>query len=421
MTAAATPASEPAPQRREDRVPGALAYYTDVLKLTVTPIHVPVWIQEGEGASASGECSCGDPYTLDQYGFVDKSQPNTCTSPGKHPVKLGFASNPDCQATTSADATTLWREAAGSQWPIAVYNVGVVTGKGTGLVVIDVDVRSQGLESMALLEHALSELGVTWRLTNTFSYFTSGAASGRGYHLYFKTDRDDDQLWRSLRLLGENILPGVELKWKRGMVVAAPSLHASGAVYELQNTTEVAELNQERLDDLTRAVAVAKGAPVQSTGTLNAPRSVADLFHSAGGATAMRTWHEAAEDAALTVNSNSGRWVREVEYLFMSGSPIRTYGPGEHEQSLRPMFAAAVNLFPPHEDIEQDILDNLDANRSWLPPIYAMIFQAIDEAVTKPLPWSQQGHQGSDLENFIGLGRYALREEIQKRRRQLSR
>lgn len=122
-----------------------------------------------------------------------------CTSPAKHPRTLHGLHD----ATTDAEAIRRWWRL----WPGA--NVGITTG--AGLVVLDVDPRHGGDQSLHDLEEAHG-----WIRTLT------ARTGGGGLHLYLAGD-----------LLARNgFLPGLDLKAAGGYVVAPPSLHASGHRYE---------------------------------------------------------------------------------------------------------------------------------------------------------------------------------------------
>ena len=76
--------------------------------------------------SETGGCTCGA----------------ECSSPAKHPR------NPHGLSEASTDATTIqgWWD----QWPNS--NIGIATGQASGLLVVDVDRKSGGLESWASLQ-----------------------------------------------------------------------------------------------------------------------------------------------------------------------------------------------------------------------------------------------------------------------------
>jgi hypothetical protein len=99
------------------------------------------------------------------------------------------------------------------RWPSA--NVGLVTGRISGIVVLDVDPRHGGLESLAGLE---AEHGP---LPRTVEALTGGG----GRHIYFA--HSGAELANRV-----NLRPGIDLRADGGCVVAPPSLHRSGHRYE---------------------------------------------------------------------------------------------------------------------------------------------------------------------------------------------
>lgn len=145
----------------------------------VFPLHTPV----GNG------CSCASPQ---------------CGNPGKHPrTRNGFKD----ASTDPATITQWWTD-----WPGA--NVGLVTGPASGLLVLDVDPRNRGDET---LDELIRQVG---RLPDTPEVMTGGG----GRHFFF---RWDDALATCRKGLGA----GLDVKGAGGYVVAAPSLHASGRHY----------------------------------------------------------------------------------------------------------------------------------------------------------------------------------------------
>lgn len=103
----------------------------------------------------------------------------------------------------------------GSMWDLQPdANIGIATGQG--LVVLDVDPRNGGDESLAKLERKLGPLPEPTVLTG-----------GGGRHWYFRTDHDFG--------CGK-LLPGVDVKGHGGQVVAPPSIHPeSGRAYGFVN------------------------------------------------------------------------------------------------------------------------------------------------------------------------------------------
>ena len=135
---------------------------------------------------------------------------SSCPSPGKHPrVRHG-------SKDASSDPFTVcqwW-----SQWPNA--NIGIATGSVSNLLVVDVDLRHGGEES--------------WRSffqQNQLGHTLTALTGGGGFHLYYKLD--GKQLGNKT-----NVLPGVDIRGEGGYVVAPPSLHASGEIYDWKEGLE---------------------------------------------------------------------------------------------------------------------------------------------------------------------------------------
>ena len=121
----------------------------------------------------------------------------------KHPrVKGGFKA-----ATTDARQIEEWFR----KWPNA--NLGIATGAVSGLVVIDID----GADGLATLQALVAQHGVLPR--------TAIVKTARGWHLYFAMPATCTPIPCSTG----NCL---DVRADGGYVVAPPSLHASGHVYQ---------------------------------------------------------------------------------------------------------------------------------------------------------------------------------------------
>ena len=94
------------------------------------------------------------------------------------------------------------------------YNVAIVTGELSGLVVVDVDPRHGGKESLRELEHEHGALPET----------VESMTGGGGRHVYFSHPGGDVPN-------RTNIEPGIDLRGDGGCVVAPPSVHPSGKRY----------------------------------------------------------------------------------------------------------------------------------------------------------------------------------------------
>ena len=98
-------------------------------------------------------------------------------------------------------------------WPDA--NVGIVTGQLSGLVVVDVDVRHGGAESLAATEREHGPLPRT----------AECATGGGGRHIYFA--HPGGTVPNRVALA-----PGIDVRGDGGCVVAPPSVHPTGRPYQ---------------------------------------------------------------------------------------------------------------------------------------------------------------------------------------------
>jgi hypothetical protein len=99
-----------------------------------------------------------------------------------------------------------------ARWPDA--GVGIVTGRVSGLLVVDVDPRHGGAETLAALERDHGPLPTS----------VEAETGGGGRHLYFAHPGGAVR-----NRVG--LAPGIDLRGDGGMVVAPPSIHPSGRGY----------------------------------------------------------------------------------------------------------------------------------------------------------------------------------------------
>lgn len=154
----------------------ALAYAD--LGFPVLPIW---WVRDGR-------CGCGNPQ---------------CSSPGKHPWGR-YAPRGLLDATRDSAVIRSWF--ANEHVP----NIAIRTGRESGLVVVDVDPRNGGNESL----ESLGDLPQT----------ATVATGGDGRHFIY---RCSEPLKGGAHKLG----PGIDVKAEGGYIVAPPSNHVSGGSY----------------------------------------------------------------------------------------------------------------------------------------------------------------------------------------------
>ena len=137
-----------------------------------------------------GRCSCGRA---------------DCPSPGKHPQTAHGLKD------ASRDPNTL--RAWWVRWSDA--NIGILTGNPSGLLVVDVDPRSGGDDTLADLEARHGPLPET----------VEALTGGGGRHVFFK--HPGFHVKARTNALGD----GLDIKGDGGYVVASPSVHISGRPY----------------------------------------------------------------------------------------------------------------------------------------------------------------------------------------------
>lgn len=127
-----------------------------------------------------------------------------CSSIGKHPrTRRGVK-----DASKSQDTIRAWWE----KWPDA--NLGLATGKISGIVVLDVDRRHGGIDSLRKIENKYGSVPDGPRVLT----------GGGGTHLYFRYPGRDIR-----NRIG--IFPGIDVRGDGAFVVAPASVHASGEQY----------------------------------------------------------------------------------------------------------------------------------------------------------------------------------------------
>ena len=145
---------------------------------SIVPMHSPV----------DGRCSCGR---------------RDCVAVAKHP-RVSWEARVQV-AATEHEVEEWWR-----RWPNA--NIGIVTGRVSGIVAVDVDPRSGGDSALRGLEERWGALPATPEVR----------IGGGGRHLWFSCNQE---------LPSTILAPGLELKAERSVVTAPPSVHATGHRY----------------------------------------------------------------------------------------------------------------------------------------------------------------------------------------------
>ena len=152
---------------------------------------VPVW------RPRNGVCTC--------------RKRDQCRRPGKHArTPHGWK-----DATTDPKKIRTWK------WQTA--NIGIATGRESGLLVINVDPRNHGLDSIKELQGKLGKLPPGPRVQT----------GGGGWHVYLRHPPGPVRKTSGM--------PGIDIKTDGGFVVAPPSAHISGDAYKWRVTLEEAQ------------------------------------------------------------------------------------------------------------------------------------------------------------------------------------
>jgi putative DNA primase/helicase len=133
-----------------------------------------------------------------------------CPSPGKHPRTRNGVND----ATTQTETISRWHR----DWPTA--NIGIATGKTSGILVLDIDVKTNGFESLARLSEKYGP-----SITDTLTADTGGG----GLHLIYKSPE------QAVKTVAGQLAPGIDTRSCGGYVVGPPSIHMSGKTYTWRN------------------------------------------------------------------------------------------------------------------------------------------------------------------------------------------
>jgi hypothetical protein len=157
--------------------------------------HIKVYLRMGLlimaawGVNCDGSCRCGKA---------------DCKYPGKHPHGE-FCPHGLKDASGDINVISSWI----AQDP--TLNLGVRTGKESGITVLDVDPRHGGLESLKALD-----------VPDTLRAKTGG----NGYHYFFQ--HPGVPVKSAANVFG----PGLDTRGDGGYIIVAPTRHASGGTYE---------------------------------------------------------------------------------------------------------------------------------------------------------------------------------------------
>jgi hypothetical protein len=184
------------------------------------------------------------------------------------------------------------------------YNVGLRTGAESGIVVLDVDKKHGGLESLHTL---LDAHGYDW--AETLAVVTGGG----GRHFYFQHPGHPVRN-------RAGILPGIDIRGDGGYVVAPPSLHESGEAYRYVNEDAPIQVMPGWLVDLLgpRDAQAVPGRAEVVSGSEKGELAKSTLKFILEGA-APGTWHAQFYKAAMDLKQNNYEFEEALEKLESGG------------------------------------------------------------------------------------------------------
>jgi Bifunctional DNA primase/polymerase, N-terminal/Primase C terminal 1 (PriCT-1) len=272
----------------------------------VVPLHNP----------KQGMCSC---------------RKKNCSSPGKHP-RTEHGLN---DGSKDPKQIAVWWE----KWPDA--NLGILTGKGSGLVVLDVD-GVDGKASLQALTVAHGNLPKTL-CAKTGRRGTDGKR--KGCHYYFRAPAGT-VMRNSTGALGK----GLDIRADGGYVVAPPSLHPSGLLYEWLNAEQsLADVPLWMLGKLAEAkpASVAQLPTAQGQEIAEGGRNAA-LASLAGSMRRRGMTPEAIEAALLKENDARCKPPLPASEVWEIARSVSRYRPAAPVRGLEPP-AQPVASQPPRQ------------------------------------------------------------------------
>lgn len=220
----------------ETPLPSALDYAAR--GLAVLPLHRPA------ERNSRRICSCGKA---------------DCASPAKHPVGK-LTSRGLLDASRDPQVIASWFD--GGDW-----NIGIATGRPSGIVALDIDPRHAGDETLADLERQHGALPATWR-------FLTG---GGGEHILFR--HPGGEVKNSAGKIG----PGIDMRGDGGYIVAPPSEHISGRPYAISVDHHPDETPLADMPPWLLGMVAEPAAPAATAGKLRIGRDLADWRARLGG------------------------------------------------------------------------------------------------------------------------------------------
>ncbi|MBM4222886.1 MAG: DUF3987 domain-containing protein, partial [Gammaproteobacteria bacterium] len=232
-------------------------------------------------ADIDGHCSCGK---------------KNCTSVGKHPrVKNG---------SKDGSSDPLMVKKWWNIWPNA--NIGIVTGSASKICVLDIDPKNGGLDSLSMIQEKYGPL-----------MSSSVRSGGQGKHFYFSIL--DDSIKNHV-----NIYPGIDIRGEGGYIVAPPSRHKSGDIYQWERLL----IDQVPAPDFLKNIDALKDKKSKNTQSENkflAGSRNNFLTSVSGYLLRQGMQHSAIEEVLMVINKNSCNPSLPLEEVKLIAKSIQRY------------------------------------------------------------------------------------------------
>ena len=200
--------------------------------ISIIPLHHVAFSQ------AATKNETGEPITV-KISSCSCKNGEECDSKGKHPRyhpdNLAHGLN---SATTDPALIKKWF----SQWQYA--GVAILAGRKSGFIVIDIDPRHGGDESLIELQ----------KQNGIFPDTLTETTGSGGKHILFEYPELTEAQEKEIRNSASAVAPGIDVKVEGGYIVCSPSMHASGSKYKWDNPgAAIAKLPKWFLDLMLQA------------------------------------------------------------------------------------------------------------------------------------------------------------------------
>jgi len=140
-------------------------------------------------------------------------------------------------------------------------NIGIATGEASNLIVLDIDEKYDGPETLKMLEEKLGMLPETVRV-NT---------GGGGFHLYFEFP----DCFKNRKIKGK-LGEGIDVKANGGYVVTEPSIHPNGRGYFFDLNNHPGDIEAAKLpEEWCNQILVPEKAEYESSSEYTSDQSTA--------------------------------------------------------------------------------------------------------------------------------------------------